>query len=389
VIRVIRSFPSDLPAILGGPAVRPQGPPDWPAADEAVRAALEAAWRDGSWGRYHGGHVERLEQRLAAEHGVAHALTCGSGTFAVELALRALKVGPGDEVVLAAYDYPGNFLAVHAVGARPVLVDVHPDNWNMDCGRLEEALGPATRAVIVSHLHGGLVPMREVLDLTAPRGVRVVEDAAQAPFAVVQGKRAGTWGDVGVLSFGGSKLLTAGRGGALLTPNADIHQRARLWLLRGNHVCPLSELQAAVLLPQVERLEERNAERRSRVGLLGGLLAGVPGLRPFRNAADAGAGVYYKVGLQFDAGAFGLDRARFVAAARAEGVGVDEGFRALHVGRSPSRWRGAGPLAEAERAGAGAVVLHHPVLLGDDCDVEEVAAAILKVHAHTGRLAAL
>src|SRR5262249_27521235 len=142
--------------------------------------------------------------------------------FAVELALRALKVGPGDEVVLAAYDYPGNFLSVHAVGAHPVLVDVELGNWNLGPERLAEAIGPATRAVIASHLHGGLVPMREVMEVAAARGVAVVEDAAQAPGAEVQGRKAGTWGDAGVLSFGGSKLLTAGRGGALLTRRADV-----------------------------------------------------------------------------------------------------------------------------------------------------------------------
>src|SRR5579872_4002462 len=250
-----------LPALLGGQPVRPQGPPDWPPADDAVREALQAAWRDGSWGKYHGGHVRRLEERLAALHGVEHALTCGSGTFAVELALRALKVGPGDEVVLAAYDYPGNFLAVHAVGATPVLVDPDPDNWTLGAGRLAEAFGPATRAVIASHLHGGIVPMREVTELSAARGVRVVEDAAQAAGATVQGRPAGAWGDVGVLSFGGSKLLTAGRGGAVLTRHADVHQRARLQLHRGNAVCPLSELQAAVLLPQLDAQPARHSRR--------------------------------------------------------------------------------------------------------------------------------
>src|SRR5215468_2899662 len=101
-----------LPALLGGPAVRPQGPPDWPPADEDVLRSLQAAYADGSWGKYHGAFVARLEERLAEYHGVAHALSCGSGTFAVELALRALKIGPEDEVLLAAYDYPGNFLCV-------------------------------------------------------------------------------------------------------------------------------------------------------------------------------------------------------------------------------------------------------------------------------------
>ncbi len=181
---------------------------------------MQAAWRDGSWGKYQGGGVERLERRLAELHGVAHAAVCASGTLAVELALRALKVGPGDEVVLAAYDYPGNFLAVHAVGARPVLADVAPDDWNLDVHSLAEAFGPAVRAAIVSHLHGGLVPMRELTELTQARNVAVIEDAAQAPGAMIQGRRAGMWGDVGVLSFGGSKLLSAGRGGALLTGRA-------------------------------------------------------------------------------------------------------------------------------------------------------------------------
>src|SRR5438128_2666434 len=149
-----------LPALLGGVPLRPQGPPDWPPLDDAVRAALEAAWRDGSWGKYDGGHVRRLEERLAGLHGVAHVLACCSGTFAVELALRALRIGPGDAVILAAYDYGGNFLCVHAVGAQPVLVDVTPENWNLDPRHLAKAIGPATRAVIASHLHGGLVPMR-------------------------------------------------------------------------------------------------------------------------------------------------------------------------------------------------------------------------------------
>jgi dTDP-4-amino-4,6-dideoxygalactose transaminase len=375
-----------LPALLGGPPVRPQGPPDWPPADEAVRAALLAAWRDGSWGKYHGGHVRRLEERLAANHRVEYALTCGSGTFAVELALRALKVGPGDEVVLAAYDYPGNFLAVHAVGATPVLVDLDADNWNLSAERLAEALGPATRAVIASHLHGGLVPMREVTELAAARAVRVVEDAAQAPGAKVQGRPAGAWGDVGVLSFGGSKLLSAGRGGAVLTRHADVHQRARLHLHRGNAVCPLSELQAAALLPQLDALPARHAARLRAGRLLTDRLRQVPGLRPFHNRTE-GEPAYYKLGLQLDASRFGVTRERLVAAVRAEGVALDEGFRALHVGRSPSRLRRAGPLAEAERAGAGTVVLHHPVLLGGDADLEQVAVALQKAHAHAARLA--
>jgi dTDP-4-amino-4,6-dideoxygalactose transaminase len=188
-----------------------------------------------------------------------------------------------------------------------------------------------------------------------------------------------------VLSFGGSKLLTAGRGGALLTRHADVHQRARVHQTRGNLVAPLSELQAAVLLPQLDKLDVRNARRAESVRRLLAQLAGVPGLRPFVNATDSEPG-YYKLGFRYDDAAFGLTRERFAAAIRAEGVALDEGFRALHVGRSASRFRAAGDLAEAGRAHRGCVVLHHPVLLGGDAEIDEVVLAVRKIRGSIGRL---
>jgi dTDP-4-amino-4,6-dideoxygalactose transaminase len=378
---------SPLPALLGGTPVRPQGPPEWPVLDDAVRTALEAAYRDGSWGKYLGPHVERLEARLAEYHEVPHVLVCGSGTFAVELALRALRIEAGDEVVLAAYDYGGNFLAVHAIGARPVLIDVAADDWNLAPERLAAAVGPKTKALIVSHLHGGLVPMRDLMQRAAALGLRVVEDAAQAPGARVGGRRAGTWGDVGVLSFGGSKLLTAGRGGALLTRHADVQQRARVAQQRGNVVCPLSELQAAVLLPQLEKLDERNSRRAENVRRLTEGLRTVPGLRPFARREVGDEPGYYKLGFRYDAAAFGLRRERFTAALRAEGMAFDEGFRALHVGRSPGRYRRGGELTEAEAAHRGCVVLHHPVLLGGAVECDEVVRAVEKACAAAAALA--
>src|SRR5262249_54405588 len=150
-----------------------------PGVDAEVTAAVEAALADGSWGKYDGRHVEGLEADVASFLGVRQVQTCASGTLAVEVALRALQVGPGDEVVLAAYDYEANFLGVHAVGATPVLVDVAAGNWNLDPARLEAALTARTRAVIVSHLHGGMVPMRDVRAIADRAGVPVVEDAAQ------------------------------------------------------------------------------------------------------------------------------------------------------------------------------------------------------------------
>ena len=208
------------------------------------------------------------------------------------------------------------------------------------------------------------------------------------PGAAIQGRKAGTWGDVGILSFGGSKLLTAGRGGAFLTRHADVYQRARLWLHRGNHVCPLSELQAAVLLPQLDKLDQCNRQRTESVRLLLNRLQtlGVP-LRPFVNRCSDCEPGYYKVGFQYDSAGFkGLSRERFVAAIRAEGIGMDEGFHALHVGRSPSRFRQIGDLSEAGKAHGSAAILHHPILLGTESDLDEVVRAVSKVHVHAEQL---
>jgi perosamine synthetase len=421
--------------------VRPEGPPAWPLPDADVQAAIAAAVASGAWGQYHGEHVCSLEAELVAFHQVPHAITCASGTLAVEVALRTLRVSAGDEVVLAAYDYESNFLTVHAIGAKPVLIDVHPENWQLDPSKLEAAITPQTKAVVCSHLHGGLVPMREVIDIARARGVGVVEDAAQAPGATVQGKPAGTWGDVGVLSFGGSKLLSAGRGGALLFSEPQLHQRAKVFLHRGlQQWAPLSELQAAALRPQLRQLPEATGRRAENVRALvaqllgktpspGSLaeranhplpagervkpedlarqgdeqprrprlpspLAGEGGssrprdesgegllhaLTPFPIPPDSAA-AFYKVGFRYDPAAFGLPRDLFVKALRAEGIAFDVGFNALHAGRSPSRFRAAGGLDHALAAHERCVVLHHPVLSLSHADVQQVADAVAKVY---------
>lgn len=378
---------TNAPALLGGWPVFADGPPGWPLPDAGVRAVLDAALADGSWGKYHGPFVPDLEAALASFHGVAHVLTCASGTLAVEAALRALRVGPGDEVIAPAYDYEANFLTIHAVGARPVLVDVLPGNACFDPARIDEARSPATRAILVSHLHGGLVPMARVRALADHHGIPVIEDAAQAAGATVEGKRAGAWGDVGVLSFGGSKLLSAGRGGAILVQQPDVWQRAKVWLSRGvQSWAALSELQAAVLLPQLAQLPERTGYRHRQVARLIEALNDVPGLRPFANDLPASASAYYKVGFHFDERAFGLSRETFVKALRAEGVAFDEGFRAVHVARSANRYRTAGTLVEAERAQRTVAMLHHPVLSLGNEEVEKVADAVRKTYRNVHRL---
>lgn len=382
-------------AINGGRAVRPEGPPAWPLSDPAIETALIGAFADGSWGKYHGPHCKALSERLAEMHSQEHVVLTCSGTATVELALRGLRIGDGDEVILSAYDFEGNFKNVLAVGARPVLVDIDPLTGQLDVTQLEPARSPQTKAIIASHLHGGVVDMPAVRAFADQHQLAVIDDAAQMPGATIHGRIAGTWGDVGILSFGGSKLLTSGRGGALFTNDAAIVQRIRLHTFRGNDSYPLSELQAAVLRPQLERLTERNQQRTKNVRSLLELLQGINGLSSFvplsacsqsslsldfpivsTRATQPG---FYKLGFWYDAAQFvGLSRDQFACAMRAEGVALDPGFRALHLTHSKSRYRAVNDLPNATRADSSLLVLHHPVLLGGESDLKQIVEALTK-----------
>ena len=361
-------------------------PPDWPRPDDDVRAALIAAYADGSWGKYFGPHCDRLVELLQELCGVPHISLCSSGTIAVELALRGLKIGGGDEVILAGYDFPGNFRSIEAVGARPVLVDLEAGSWRLDVEQVEAAIGPATKAVIASHLHGSLVAMRTLRELADRRGLAVLEDACQVPGAIVDGRPAGSWGDVGVLSFGGSKLLTAGRGGAIVTNREEVLQRLKVFGQRGNEAFPLSELQAAVLVPQIPKLGAANALRLGNVRSLLRATVDAPGLVPLTLSADkAELPAFYKMpwlltGNNDDCSSpeFEQRRQRFIAAAQAEGVAIAEGFRGF-ARRTSNRCRVVGDLPHARRAAAGTVLLHHPVLLEESQTIHRVALAICKV----------
>jgi len=377
----------DYPAILGGTPIRKEGPPFWPIFDADIAEAVRFAVIDGSWGQYLGPHVPALELALRSYHDDRNVMVCASGTLATETVLRSLSFAIGDEVVLSAYDYEANFLSVHAAGAIPVLVDIDGTTGTIDSARIAEAISERTRAILVSHLHGGLCRMRQIREIADTHHLPIIEDAAQCPGATVDGRKAGTWGDFGILSFGGSKLLTAGRGGAILTPHADRFQRVKLQLSRGvQQWALLSEFQAVALLPQVTKLDQQNELRWRNVRRLDEKLEKIPGLRRFMNDTQDSP-TFYKVGYWFDEASFGLSRERFVDAMRAEGIAFDVGFRALHIGRSPRRYRAVGTLHNAERAHREIVILHHPVLLGTEADIEEVVLAVEKMYRNALRLA--
>ena len=251
---------------------------------EEVRAALERVLLEDD--PILGAEVGRFETELAAAHRAPHAVGVGSGTDALMLAMRALDIGPGHEVITCAHTFTGVVSAILAAGATPVLVEPEPASMLLDAGAVAAALTPRTRAVLAVHLYGHPVDITALASLCAQHQILLVEDVAQAHGARWRGQPLGGFGAAAALSFHPSKNLAAfGDGGALLVPSEAL--AARLRVLRnlgkdGKHlfaaVAPnskLDTLQAAILRVRLRHLEEWVERRRSHARLYKEALAGV------------------------------------------------------------------------------------------------------------------
>jgi dTDP-4-amino-4,6-dideoxygalactose transaminase len=224
-----------------------------------------------------GEDVERFERNFAKYCGVEHAIGCASGTDALELALLALDVGPGDEVLTVPYSFFATAGAILSIGAKPVFVDVEPNTFNLDASKLESALAahPNVKAILPVHLYGACADMDAILDVAGD--IPVIEDAAQSHGAEYKGRRAGSMGKIGCFSFFPTKNLGAfGDGGALTTNDEALANKLRALRVHGSiakyiHQWPgknsrLDALQAAVLDVKLRYLDawsegrQRNAE---------------------------------------------------------------------------------------------------------------------------------
>lgn len=234
-----------------------------------------------------GPRVRALEEALCRYLGVRHAIGVASGSDALLLALMALGVGEGDEVITTPFTFFSTASAVVRLGARPVFVDIDPHTFNMDPARIPEALTPRTRAILPVHLFGLCAPIGEILALARGRGIAVVEDAAQALGAevVLDGRKwkAGSMGDLGCFSFYPTKNLGgAGDGGMVVTKDDALAEKVRLLRVHGakdKYVhellginSRLDEIQAAVLLVKLPYLDRWNEERRRKAIYYGELL---------------------------------------------------------------------------------------------------------------------
>jgi dTDP-4-amino-4,6-dideoxygalactose transaminase len=340
-------------------------------APESVILAVQACLLDGSWATYDHERLDSFEKALAAQFFTSHALVTGSGTLALELALVASGVVPNTNVVLAAYDYPGNFLTVHALEAHPYLVDVDPSTGQMDTQALKATLDavPAS-AVVVSHLHGGIADIATISALCQEKNVPLVEDCCQCPGATFQGKHLGSWGHAGVISFGGGKPISCGRGGALVTNNALVAQRARMQSLRGTRLATLSNMQLAALEPQLANLSKTVQRTAMRAHQLLEVFQKASVFKPVMvNDGEPG---YYRLGLIVQNQ---TNRETIIERGKELDLPVDSGFRALHMGRSKSRFGTLAGLTGAEICGKNMLTLSGCIFQEDESGFERIKKA--------------
>lgn len=282
-----------------------------PSFDEAEIALLRECL-DSKWVTQ-GPLTERFERLIAEKHDVKYALACTSCTAALHLATMALKLGPGDEVIVPAFTWVTSAHSAEYVGAKPVFVDVDLSTYNIDPERLEAAITPRTKAIIAVHLFGLAAPMDEILAIARPRGIQVIEDAACAIGTTYKGRPVGAIGDIGCFSFHPRKAVTTGEGGAVTTNRDDLAERVRSQRNHGSTGAPdpsiephgpwtmatfdnlgfnlrLSDIQAAVGVAQMGKLERLLAERRRLGRRYSELLAGNNSIvRPLGGDADGHA----------------------------------------------------------------------------------------------------
>jgi dTDP-4-amino-4,6-dideoxygalactose transaminase len=360
--------------------------------DEIERAALEAV-RSGWWSM--GPRVGELERDFAAFCGVKHAFAVANGTAALHLALLAVGCGPGDDVVVPSLNFVAAANTICHAGAAPVFCDVTAvDDLNLDPRDAAQAIGPATRALVVMHYGGHPCRMDEILELARARGIAIVEDAAHAPGATWQGRKCGTFGDVGCFSFFSNKNLPMGEGGMVVTDDDALAEKIRLlrshgmttltWDRHRGHAHSydvvahgynyrLDEIRAAIGCVQLSRLAEENAKRARHVALYRAALDGASGIvMPFAPRPETDAAHHLAVIVLPE----GCGRDEMRSSLAAAGVQTSVHYPPIHEFTAYRGLETKRPLPVTEAVASRLLTLPlYPHM--SEADVSTVAAAVL------------
>jgi len=332
--------PLESLAIRGGPkAVKRNFA--WPVYDEREVQAVAEIVRSGRWGNPDcGDRVERFEKDFAAYCGTRYAITCVNGSVSLRLALMACGVRPGDEVIVPPYTFIATASVVLEVNCVPVFVDIDPETYNLDPRAIEAAVTERTRVIIPVHFGGQSCDMDAILAIAHRNGLKIVEDAAHAHGAEYRGRKLGSIGDAGSFSFQSSKNLTSGEGGIVVTNDEAIYRMVQslrnVGRMEGgqwyDHVNPgcnyrITQMQAALLSQQLERLEQQTRLRDQNGTYLAGLLAEIDGITPLSRGHGETRHCYHLFIFKYDKAFFGqLAKVDFVAMLAAEGVPCSTGY---------------------------------------------------------------
>jgi dTDP-4-amino-4,6-dideoxygalactose transaminase len=398
-------------AIDGGHPVRTLDFPSWPVWDDREEKLLLEVLHSGQWGILNGGKVAEFERQFSALVGAQRTLCVTSGTSALEIALRALGIGPDDEVITTPYSFVATPSAAFLTGAKPVFVDIDPGTYLLDPAQVEAAITERTVAVMPVHVAGCPADIDGMLEIARKHDLYLIEDACQAWGAEWNGQPVGALGDLGCFSFQASKNINAGEGGAIVTNNEELAERC--WSLHNvgrirtgawyqheflgwNY--RITEWQGAILLAQLSRLAEHMALREDNASYLSARLGEIHGLDPAQVDPRVTRHAWHLYMMTYDPGAFGgWPCDRFVAALSAEGIPCSPGYRPLN--QMPALRR-----ALAEQAGQidpwdtaetdlpifsacpitedlcqRTVWLKQTMLLGDHEDMDDIVAAVAKI----------
>jgi dTDP-4-amino-4,6-dideoxygalactose transaminase len=396
-------------ALLGGKPVKTTPVAEWPFYDEQERKGLLEVLESRVWWRTPGTRTLKFEQDFAAFHLATYGIAVTNGTAALEVAMAALGIGPGDEVILPDFTFVATASAVLFAGALPVLVDVRPDTYCIDPDLVEAAITERTKAIVAVHMGGHPADLDRLRDIAKRHDLRLLEDSSHAHGSEWKGKKIGAIGDIGTFSFQASKLMTAGEGGIVITNDGELERLARSvhdcgrmpdeWFyshfIYGSNY-RLSEWQGVILSAQLSRLPMQTALRSYNAAILDRRLPEIPGIMPQYEDPRCTLNGHYAYIFHYDKSEFaGLSTERFIQALNAEGFPTQASYPPLHAldvftsGAYRARLCGeqrngnhgflSGEFPNSVEAAWKTVWLPQPVLLGDEEDMHLFVEAIRKI----------
>lgn len=397
-------------AIKGGKPVRRKPFTAWPIFGKEEERELLKVLRSGKWG-VGGSKNEEFASKFAAYHQAKFGVACSSGTTGLEIALKAVGVGRGDEVMVPPYTFIATASCVLSLGAVPMFVDIDPKTYNIDPDLIEEAVTPKTKAVIPVHIGGGPAHMDKIMKIANEHNLYVIEDACQAHGAEWKGRKVGAIGHIGVFSFQSSKNISAGEGGIVITNDEELADRAWSYMnvgrsrkgeWYGHEVLGwnyrMTEFQAGLLTAQLKRNEKLMRRRERNATYLARRLQEVGGVEHVGAYPEVTRHAYHLFIMRYDKAHFnGLDRDRFVEAVRAEGIPLSPGYstgplyrlRAIAEYKIPDIQTDYSkiflPVAERACREEG-MWLHQAVLLGSREDIDDIIEAFLKLKENASEL---